>query len=45
MKIFSWNIRGLDAASKYRILMKNIDQEKTDITLLQETKCDDRNME
>jgi exonuclease III len=45
MKIFSWNIRGLNVASKHRILRKNLDQEKEDIVMLQETKCDSRNME
>jgi exonuclease III len=44
MRIFSWNMRGLNALSKHRILKKKIDQEKEDIVMLQETKCDNNNM-
>lgn len=45
MKIFSWNIRGLNAASKHRILRKKRNQVNTNLVMLQETKCDSRNMQ
>jgi hypothetical protein len=45
MKIFSWNIRGLNVASKHRILRKKLNQVNADLVMLQETKCDSRNME
>jgi len=45
MKIFPWNIRGLTVASKHRVLRKKLHQEKEDIVMLQETKCDSRYME
>jgi exonuclease III len=45
MKITSWNIRGMNSLSKQRMLKKNNLQEKEDIVMIQETKCDSENME
>jgi exonuclease III len=45
MKIFSWNIRGLNAISKHRILRTKLKQENMDLVMLQETKCDRKSME
>jgi exonuclease III len=42
MNIISWNVRGLNAPSKHRMLRKRIIQEKAEIVMLQETKCDMR---
>jgi exonuclease III len=45
MKIFSWNIRGLNGISKHRILRNRLKQENMDLVMLQETKCDRKSME
>lgn len=39
MKIFSWNVRGLNGQTKQRLLKRKIQQEKLDLILVQETKC------
>jgi exonuclease III len=44
MNITSWNIRGMNSLSKQRMIRKRISQEKVDIVLLQETKCDEENI-
>lgn len=38
MKITTWNVRGLNAPNKKRILKLNINSFESDIILLQETK-------
>jgi len=38
MKLLSWNVRGLNSASKHRMLKNVIQQEKPTIVFLQETK-------
>jgi exonuclease III len=40
MKLISWNVRGLNAPSKHKMLKKRINQEKAEVVLIQETKCD-----
>jgi len=44
MKFFSWNMRELNALPKQRIVRKKIEQEKPNMVMLQETKCDSNNM-
>jgi exonuclease III len=44
MKLISWNVCGLNAPSKHRMLKKRITQEKVEIVMIQETKCDRETM-
>jgi exonuclease III len=44
MNLISWNVRGLIAPSKHIIPKKIITQEKSDVVLIQETKCDKMTM-
>jgi len=40
MNIMSWNVRGLNALSKHRMLKKIIAQERVEVMMIHETKCD-----
>ena len=39
MKLFSWNIRGINNPSKHRMLRQIILQDKPSVLFVQETKC------
>eukprot|EP00253_Pinus_taeda_P023436 PITA_23436 len=39
MKVFSWNVRGLNGQTKQRLLKRNVQHEKPDLILVQESKC------
>jgi hypothetical protein len=43
MKIMSWNVRGLNALSKHRMLKKGLHR-RMEVVMIQETKCDKVNM-
>jgi hypothetical protein len=45
MKLISWNIRGLNSHSKEKLLQDIIIAEKPDIIMLQETKCETKEMD
>jgi len=45
MKLISWNVRGLNSPSKYRMIKNLIQQEKPSIVFLQETKSSTTAME
>lgn len=39
MKITSWNIKGLNSLGKYRLIKNMIQEEKSQVFFMQETKC------
>lgn len=44
MKILSWNVRGLSALDKKRLVKRALKNLECDIVLMQETKIIDKNM-